>query len=88
MKIDPKLKIRTVVGEAVVLLPGKDAKDMTKVLALNPTSQFLWENLSGKEFTMDDAVALLVENYDVSKEQATEDVEKWIAQLREIAVIE
>ena len=40
MKIDPKLKIRTVVGEAVVLLPGKDAKDMTKVLALNPTSQF------------------------------------------------
>ena len=88
MKIDPKLKIRTVVGEAVVLLPGKDAKDMTKVLALNPTSQFLWENLSGKEFTMDDAVALLGENYDVSKEQATEDVEKWIAQLREIAVIE
>ena len=88
MKIDPKLKIRTVVGEAVVLLPGKDAKDMTKVLAPNPTSQVLWENLSGKEFTIDDAVALLVENYDVSKEQATEDVEKWIAQLREIAVIE
>ena len=88
MKIDPKLKIRTVVGEAVVLLPGKDAKDMTKVLALNPTSQFLWENLSGKEFTIDDAVTLLVDNSDVSKEQATEDVEKWIAQLREIAVIE
>ena len=88
MKIDPKLKIRTVVGEAVVLLPGKDAKDMTKVLALNPTSQFLWENLSGKEFTIDDAVTVLVDNYDVFKEQATVEVEKWIAQLREIAVIE
>lgn len=88
MIINPKLKVRMVVGEAVVLLPGKGSKDMTKVLALNPTSQFLWENLTGKDFTTEDAVQLLLDNYEVSSEQATEDVEKWIAQLKEISVIE
>lgn len=88
MKINSKLKMRVIAGEAMVLLPGKEGRDMTKVLALNPTSRFLWEQLSGKDFTEEDAVSLLTENYDVSVEQAAADVAKWVSQLREMSVIE
>ncbi|MBO4774193.1 MAG: hypothetical protein J5516_05405 [Bacteroidales bacterium] len=50
MKIDPSYTLHTVAGEHIILI--QDAKE-NKVLSLNPTAQFLWENLNGKDFTLE-----------------------------------
>ena len=52
MKIDPSYTLHTVAGEHIILI--QDAKE-NKVLSLNPTAQFLWENLNGKDFTLEEA---------------------------------
>lgn len=88
MKINPKLKARTIAGETIVLLQNNGTNDMTKVLALNTTSKFLWDNLMGKDFGLDDVVSLLTEHYDVEKERAESDAEAWIEQLTELSVVE
>lgn len=88
MKINPKLKARTIAGETIVLLQNNGANDMTKVLALNTTSKFLWDNLSGKDFELGDVVSLLTEHYDVEKERAESDAKAWIDQLTELSVVE
>lgn len=88
MKINPKLKARTIAGETIVLLQNNGTNDMTKVLALNTTSKFLWDNLSGKDFELGDVVSLLTEHYDVEKERAESDAKAWIDQLTELSVIE
>lgn len=88
MIINPKLKIRTIAGETIVLLQSNDPRQPSKVLALNPTAKFLWENLFGKDFDEEQAIALIMDNYEgVSREQAEADVAKWIGQLKEIGVI-
>ena len=87
MQIDPKLKMRVMAGEAIVLLSNKGGRDMTKVLALNPSSKLLWENLFGKEFTQEDVKKVLLENYEVEEEVAEQDSKKWIEQLKELGVI-
>lgn len=88
MKIKNNLKLRTIAGESIVLLQADGTSDMTKVIALNPSSKYLWEQLVGKDFTLDDVVSLLCEHYDVVEEKAREDAGKWLEQLSELKVFE
>lgn len=88
MKIKDNLKLREIAGESIVLLQGENGSDMTKVLALNPSSRFLWEELKGKDFSIDDVVNLLCSHYDVDDDRAREDAGKWLDQLADLNVTE
>lgn len=59
----------------MIVDPSQDMVDLSTVYTLNSSAAWLWEELKGKEFTMDTIVELLCENYDVSKEQAQSDAE-------------
>ncbi|MBP9990174.1 MAG: PqqD family protein [Bacteroidales bacterium] len=87
MKINPKFKVRDVAGEHIILLQGKNAGEMTKVVSLNSTSLLLWEQLKDKDFEPLDVVAILLENYDVEEAVALEDAKKWIETLRQNGII-
>lgn len=87
MKLNDKLKIRDIAGESVVLMPSQDGKDMTRVLALNSSSRYLWDTLHGRDFETEDVVKALLDKYEVEEERAREDAAKWIAQLFELGVI-
>ncbi len=88
MKIRSDLKVRNIVDEHVVLLPSSKSDSSVRILSLNPTSFFLWEGLKGKDFVAEDAVELLLGQYDVEREVAERDVLKWIDQLKEFGALE
>ena len=77
MKIKENYKVRKVAGENLIIGQGATHSDMTKIISLNSTALFLWEQLSGKEFTIEEAAALLVDNFGIGMEQASSDVRKW-----------
>lgn len=83
MQINPQYKVRNVVDENVVMVQGKNAGDMTTVVALNDTSLYLWNSLSGREFELSDVVSLLTDKYDVEHDRATADAESWIDTMRQ-----
>lgn len=83
MKINPIYKVRKIAGENIILLQGKIGGDMTRVVAFNESALLMWESLQGKEFTVDDAVAVLLDNYDVEEATARADAEKWVETIRE-----
>lgn len=87
MKLDAKYKVREMAGEHIIVMPGSYGVDMTRVVALNPTSLYLWNALQGKEFEAADVANLLVAEYDVDDETARRDAEKWIEQLRTCGII-
>lgn len=87
MKINEKMKIRNVAGENIVIMPSDDAADMTKVVALNESSLLLYNQLKGREFSLDDAVQLLLDNYDVDEATARKDAEAWLADMRKHRLI-
>ena len=83
MQINPKLKLRTVAGESIVLLQSDDPKRTTKIISLNNTSKFLWESFFGKEFTEEDLIDVIMDNFEgVTREQAAGDVARWVADLK------
>lgn len=88
MKIKEGFKVRNIAGENVIVSIGKLNVDFTKVVALNETSLWLWEQLQGKEFTASDAAGLLTERYDVEPGRALADAGKWIDTLLDAGLIE
>lgn len=78
MKIKENFKVRKIAGENLIVNQGATHSDLTKIISLNPTALYLWDELSGKDFTIEDAANLLVEKFKIDKETATKDAGKWI----------
>ena len=83
MTINPMYKVRKVAGENIVLLQGKTSEDLTRVVAFNDSALLMWNELMGKEFSLDDAVQVLMDNYEVEESVARADAQKWIDNIRE-----
>lgn len=76
------MKIRQVVGENVVIMPGVESTDMTRVVALNESAMLLYNALTGREFEVDDVVRMLVDEYEVDEDAARKDAEAWVADMK------
>ena len=69
------------------MIQGKDPGDMTRVIALNETALYLWNELQGREFDLEAVTSLLTSRYEVDEATARKDAEGWIATLTEHQVI-
>lgn len=78
MKIKDGFTLRTMLGENIVVGEGLAQVNFNKLITLNETAAFLWKEVSGKEFTKEDLVQLLLDNYEVEKDRASEDVDKLV----------
>ena len=87
MRIKEECKGREIAGENVVVIQGQYGVDMTKVISLNGSSMYLWESLSGKEFTTDDVAQLLLDRYEVDEQTAHNDAKAWVERLAECGLI-
>lgn len=87
MKIQSNYKLRSVAGETIVVNQGQIATDMTRIISLNASARLLYEQLQGKEFTLEEAAQVLVDTYGIGQEQATEDARKWVEALEKCKVI-
>ena len=76
MKIKDGFILRTICGDHVVVGEGLAQVNFNKMLSLNSSAAYLWESVTGKEFTVEDLTNLLTEKYDVSADKAAEDAAK------------
>lgn len=87
MKIKEECKLRSIAGENIVLMPGAEETDMTRVLAFNDTACWLWQQAEGREFTLPELASLLAARYDVDTATALADVTAWADTLRRHGLI-
>lgn len=83
MKINSIYKVRQVAGENIILLQGKSHDELTRVVAFNDSALLMWNSLKDKDFTLDDATQVLLENYEVEESIARQDAQKWIDTIKE-----
>ena len=87
MKINPNYKLRSIAGETIVVNQGTAGMDMTRIISLNTSAKLLYESLSEKVFTLEDAAAVLVSTYGISQEQALKDAQVWVEALQKCGII-
>ncbi|MBO4417612.1 MAG: PqqD family protein [Bacteroidales bacterium] len=88
MKLKEGFTIRPLCGEHIVVGEGLSQVNFNKMLSMNDSAAYLWEQVYGKEFSLEDLVTLLTDKYEVSDEQALEDVKKMVAVWQEHGVLE
>ena len=88
MKIKEQYKVREMAGEHVIIMQGKHGSDLTKIISLNESALYLWNELQGKEFDTETVANMIVERYGIDKGVATADAERWIEKLSECNIAE
>lgn len=73
MKLREDLILRKVDEDYLVVDPGQEMIDMSKVYTLNETAAFLWNALKGQEVTVESIVEVICDTYDVHADIARQD---------------
>ena len=81
MKLKEGFVLRTISGQTVVLPTGGDL-DLSMMIKLNDTGRFIWERLE-KGTEVEELVADMLKEYNVSEEKAKEYVEQFIQKVKE-----
>jgi polyhydroxyalkanoate synthesis regulator phasin len=89
MKLKEGFVLRQVCGENVITGEGLGAINFGKLLALNETAAWLWKEADAQgEFTVNSLADKLCEEYEVTAEQARQDVDAIVKKWQEVEVVE
>lgn len=86
MKIAEGYLLRTVAGKNIVVSIG-DAVNFNGMITLNDTGVFFW-NLLQKETSKEEILNAVLEEYDVTVEEASRDVDEFIEKLKAAKILE
>lgn len=87
MKIKNGFAKRDIAGSTIVVPVGSTAKEFNGMITLNDTGSFIWDCFL-KDISIDEAVEAVLAEYDVEREKAQTDVERFINMLKENNIIE
>ena len=87
MIIKKELIQREIAGDTILVPAGKTVYDSNGLFVLNEVGAFIWNHLASCD-TEDDVVKALLEEYDVSIEQAENDVHEFFEKLRKLGIVD
>lgn len=73
MKIKEGFILREMCGENIVAAEGLEHINFNKLISLNESAAYLWKELCGKEFSLEEMAELLIARYGIDKELALKD---------------
>ena len=89
MRIKKDFVLREVCGENVIMGEGLKAIDFRKILSLNESAAWLWNEAKTQgDFTVESLTEKLCEEYDVTAEEARSSVADLLDKLDKEGVIE
>ena len=89
MKIKKGFVLREVCGENVIIGEGLGAINFGKMLALNESAAWLWKQaVMMDDFTIESLAEKLCQEYEVSAEEALQDVTEMIGEWQRVNVVE
>lgn len=88
MKTKKGFNLRTLGKEYILVAEGLEAANANRMISMNETAAFLWQQVEHKDFDAPMLVDLLVEHYDVTAETAEKDVAALLQTWREADIIE
>lgn len=84
--IKPYFIIHNIAGEQVLIGMGEEV-DFSKMLLLNDTAAYIITALQKKSATSEELVKQLIEEYNVSLQQARMDIERLLDELKQLEVV-
>ena len=87
MKIKNGFAKRKISDSNIVVPVGRATNDFNGMITLNDSGSFFWDCLT-HETTIDEVVEKVISEYDIDKETAKRDIEKFIKMLEDNNLLE
>ncbi len=87
MKIKEGFVLKEIAGQYVVIALGAASRVFNGIIKLNESGKFIWE-LMTDDIEKDAIVNALLDEYDVTREIAEKDVDKFIDELKGANILE
>ena len=87
MKIKEGFAKREIAGSFIVVPVGKTAMEFNAMITLNESAAFYWDCFQ-KDITIDEAVKMVLDEYEVDEARARNDIEKFVQMLQENDLME
>lgn len=88
MRIKEGFVLRDICGVKAVMAHGAVPVDFNKIIALNESAAWLWQQIEGIPFEASTLAALLKEHYDVDEATARCDAEELLAAWQEAGIVQ
>lgn len=88
MHFKSSFELRDVCGEKVLIGKGLENIDFGALINLNATAADIYTTFADKEFSLDEVVSYITQEYEVGDETARRDSEKLLDQLMKAGVVE
>lgn len=82
MRIQKDFVLREIAGEYILVPLGDAAKDLNGIISVNELGAFLWNKLQTEQ-TEQSLLDAVLQEYEVSREQAQADLQRFLQMLRE-----
>lgn len=87
MIIKKELIQREIAGDTILVPAGKTVYDSNGLFVLNEVGAFIWNHLASCD-TEEELVKVLLEEFEVSSEQAATDVHEFMEKLRTLGILD
>ena len=87
MKIKSGFAKREIAGSIIVVPVGKTSLEFNGMITLNESGSFFWDCFTN-DITVDDAVKMITDEYDVDEDRARADIEKFAKMLEDNNLLE
>ena len=88
MQIKSGFELRRICGENIIIAHGVQNIDFSKIITLNESAAFVWNSVIGKDFTEQDMVNILVNEYEVDMMTAQNDANALVAAWKDAGLID
>ena len=86
MKIEKEYILREIADDYIIVPVGKAAMEFNGMITVNETGAFLWKILT-KGATKEELLHAMVEEYEVSAEEAEADIDEFLQLLQENQIL-
>ena len=73
MRVKEGFVLKKVCGESIIIPEGTSNIDFTKIISMNESSAYLWENIKDTDFSAETLAELLTREYDIDNDTALND---------------
>jgi hypothetical protein len=88
MRTKKGFNLRQICGENVIIAEGEENIDFSNIISMNESSAYLWKNIQDKNFSDEDLVKLLTDEYEVDDVTAKSDVDSLVKSWLDAGIIE
>lgn len=89
MRIKDNLVLREIAGQYVIVPVMERVKEVHSMVYISSSAAFLWENIQGKDISVDGMVDMIMNKYkNVTREQAENDIAAFLKVLERNNIID